>query len=85
MNTELSKFGKGILPTTCWDDHLNVNHSLPDFQPFEHLVSGRYLGEIARLVLVEAIQTTDLFGGRFPSRILEPYALDTGTLSAIAA
>jgi hexokinase len=83
VNTELSMFGKNVLPVTRWDEDLNRNHMRPDFQPFEHLVSGRYLGEIVRLILVEAIRTAGLFGGETPARLAEPYALDTGTLAAI--
>ena len=82
VNTEFSMFGKGILPTTRWDDYLNMTHSHPDFQPMEYLIGGRYLGEIARLVLVEAIQTTGLFGGQFPEKFMEPYALESSTIAA---
>ncbi|KAF2144870.1 uncharacterized protein K452DRAFT_265293 [Aplosporella prunicola CBS 121167] len=85
VNTELSMFGKNILPTTRWDDYLNRNHDHPDFQPFEHLISGRYLGEITRLVLLEAIQTAGLFGGEVPDKLLEPYSLDTGIMAVIEA
>jgi len=83
VNTELSMFGKGIFPTTPWDDLLNDKHQLPDFQPFEQLISGRYLGEIVRLILVEAIQTAGLFGGEMPEGLSEPYSLDTLTIATI--
>lgn len=85
VNTEISMFGKNIYPTTRWDDCLNRNHSQPDFQPLEHLISGRYLGEIVRLILVEAIRTTELFGGEMPEKFLEPYALDTGIMAIFEA
>ncbi|KAF1987208.1 actin-like ATPase domain-containing protein [Aulographum hederae CBS 113979] len=81
VNTEFSMFGKNILPTTRWDDYLNTMHTHPDFQPFEHLISGRYLGEIVRLILLEAIQTAQLFGGDVPEAFLEPYSLETGTIA----
>lgn len=83
VNTELSMFGKGIFPTTRWDDCLNKTHMQPDYQPFEHLISGRYLGEIVRLILVEAIRTASLFGGEVPSKLAEPYALETDTIAII--
>ena len=60
INTEISMFGKDILPTTTWDDELNARHMRPDFQPFEYLTTGRYLGEIVRLVLVDAIASAGL-------------------------
>jgi len=82
VNTELSMHGKNIWPATRWDRHLNETHTIPDFQPFEYLVGGRYLGEIMRLVLVEAIDEGLLFDGETPNRLREPYALDAGILAA---
>ncbi|KAF2280194.1 actin-like ATPase domain-containing protein [Westerdykella ornata] len=81
VNTELSMFGKGVFPTTRWDEQLNAAHARPDFQPFEQLISGRYLGEIVRLIIVEAVKTAGLFGGELPDNLCEPYSLDTGTLA----
>lgn len=83
VNTELGMFGKGILPVTRWDVALNDSHMRPNFQPLEHLVSGCYLGEVCRLILLEAIDTTGLFGGVVPPSLLLPYSLDTETLSFI--
>ena len=62
-NTELSMYGKTSLPTTRWDDCLNENHMLPDYQPLEYLVAGGYLGEIVRLIICEATANTGLLGG----------------------
>ena len=83
VNTELSMFGGGILPTTRWDDQLNRSHVLPDFQPLEYMCTGRYLGEIVRLIIFEATQTVDLFGGRIPSSMATPYSLDTTFLAIL--
>ncbi|EMC92677.1 hypothetical protein BAUCODRAFT_37578 [Baudoinia panamericana UAMH 10762] len=82
VNTELSMFGKRIFPRTRWDDELNNKHMLPDFQPLEYLVAGRYLGEIARLILVEAVTTVGLFDGQMPAKLSEPYSLEARTLAA---
>lgn len=83
INTELSMFGKGILPETRWDDILNRNHTMPNFQPLEYMTTGRYLGEILRLIIAEAIETAGLFDGRFPSSLEEPYSLDTVLLAVV--
>ena len=83
INTELSMFGKGILPKTRWDDLLNRSHDLPDFQPLEYLTTGRYLGEILRLIIVEAVETAGLFKGQFPSSLIGKYSLDTAVLAAV--
>jgi len=46
--------GGGIFPITAADSKLDSEAELPGFQPFEQLTGGRYLGEVARLTLVEA-------------------------------
>ncbi|KAK0708336.1 hypothetical protein B0H67DRAFT_337912 [Lasiosphaeris hirsuta] len=85
VNTELGMFGKGILPLTKWDHLLNKGHTRPDFQPIEHLVSGFYLGEVCRIALLDAIDSTGIFGGVVPPSLLSSYSLDTETLSMIEA
>jgi hexokinase len=85
VNTEFSMFGKNILPMTRWDDIVNDTHVLPDFQPFEHMLGGRYLGEIVRLIMIEAIEDVGLFNGQIPNGLHEPYSLDTAILAAIEA
>jgi hexokinase len=85
VNTELSMYGKNTLPITRWDEHLNATHRLPDFQPLEYLCTGRYLGEIVRLVLLEAISTAGLFDGHIPEHLAEPYSLDTRVIAAFEA
>ncbi len=81
VNTECSMFGKDVFPMTRWDEQLNEAHMRPDFQPFEHMISGRYLGEIVRLIIVEAVQTAGLFGGEIPDQLDVAYTLDTGTIA----
>lgn len=83
VNTELSMFGAGILPSTKWDAALREVHPMPGFQPLEHFVSGGYLGEIVRRVLIEGIETYGLFGGVVPPSLEGEYSLDTETLSYI--
>ena len=84
-NTELSMFGKGILPETRWDDHLNRSHKLPDFQPLEYMTTGRYLGELFRLIIAEAVDEAGLFDGVLPEPLRVPYSLDTTILAALEA
>lgn len=83
VNTELSMFGRNSLPFTRWDLQLLAGHARPDFQPLEYMVSGMYLGEIARYALLEAIETTGAFGGIPPPSLVKPYSLGTDTLSMI--
>lgn len=83
VNTEMSMFGKNILPVTRWDRLLLDALPRPDFQPLEFMVSGMYLGEVARHALIEGIETTGIFGGVLPSSLNTPYSLGTETLSMI--
>lgn len=83
VNTEISMLGKSILPSTRWDKALNTSHSLPDYQPLEYLIAGGYMGEIVRLILVEATTAAGLFGGVLPPSLADQYSLDTRTLAAI--
>ena len=83
-NTELSMFGKTIFPITRWDSILNATHTLPDYQPFEYLVAGKYIGEIVRLIMVEATQKAGLFDGLLPPSLgTKPYTVDTEDLAFI--
>ncbi len=82
-NTELSMYGKNIFPTTRWDEYLNDHHTLPNYQPYEYLVAGGYMGEIVRLIIVEATRKANLFRGRLPSSLAMPYILNTKTLALI--
>lgn len=82
VNTELSMVGKNILPTTRWDDLLNAAHPLPDFQPLEYMITGRYLGEIVRLILLDAIETANLFNGQIPHGMDQAYGFDSRILAA---
>lgn len=83
VNTELSGFGGGILPMTIWDKYLDETHMNPGLQPLEYLVGGRYLGEIVRLVLLDAVKTAGLFRGKLPESLTAPYSLETKTISDI--
>jgi hexokinase len=85
VNTEVSMFGKDILPTTRWDMALNAAHAQRDFQPLELMVGGRYLGEIARLAILEAVESARLFGGEVPEGLEAPYSLPTEILSQMQA
>lgn len=83
VNTEISMLGKSILPITRWDETLNTSHLLPNYQPLEYLIAGGYMGEIVRLILVEATAAAGLFGGILPPSLAHRYSLDTSTLAAI--
>lgn len=77
---------KTHLPVTPYDnavDRLSIN---PGFQIFEKFISGMYLGEITRHVVVSLVDATPkplLFGGHSTSVLNEHYGLDTSFMSQI--
>ncbi|KIW91930.1 uncharacterized protein Z519_07900 [Cladophialophora bantiana CBS 173.52] len=82
-NTEVSMFGKSILPETRWDEVLNRQHDRPDFQPLEYMTTGRYLGELLRLIIIEGVATGELFNGVMPDVLRERYSLDTEIMAKL--
>ncbi|PWY77183.1 hexokinase [Aspergillus sclerotioniger CBS 115572] len=85
VNSEMSMFGGGILPKTRWDEVLNRTHLRPDYQPLEYMITGRYLGEIIRLITVEAVESAKLFGGELPHSMRDAYSFDTSIVAALEA
>lgn len=85
VNTELSMFGKNILPSSKWDDALNAAHMMPNYQPLEYMIGGGYMGEIVRLIIVDAVDRARLFNGHLPQSLRQRYSLDTKTIATIQA
>ena len=60
INIEWGSFGDGadnlILPSTRFDLRLDEESKNPGSQKFEKMISGMYLGEIFRLILLEAVE-----------------------------
>ncbi|KFY74862.1 hypothetical protein V499_05140 [Pseudogymnoascus sp. VKM F-103] len=85
VNTEISMFGAGVLPVTRFDTALDAAHALPGFQPLEMLVSGRYLGEVARLVILEGFERGVLFADAkaLPKGWERGYGLDSEVLAKL--
>lgn len=82
VNTELSMFGKEAFQKTRWDTILNQNHVMPDYQPLEYLAGGPYMGELVRLILLEATGL-GLFGGIIPSSLSTHYTMDARLMATI--
>lgn len=81
INTELSLLGgNGILPETLWDKIVDEEVDRPGFQPFETKVSGRYLGEISRL-LVNDLTRLENSDYQVPEGFGEKYGFDTAIMS----
>ncbi|KAJ7688368.1 hypothetical protein B0H17DRAFT_938338 [Mycena rosella] len=88
VNTEWGAFNntRSHLPSTPFDnglDRLSIN---PRFQAFEKMISGMYLGEITRNVLLSLIDAAPkalLFGGKTTAALNAQWGFDTSVMSGI--
>lgn len=72
INTEWGAFGeRGVLDflLTEFDRDIDEHSINPTKQIFEKMISGMYMGELARLVLEKLVNDGLLFGGKFPSNL----------------
>jgi len=53
------------------------------FCRFEKYISGKYLGEIVRVILVKLVEDCVLFGGTTSNTLLTPGAFTTSFVSLI--
>ncbi|KAL7784845.1 major facilitator superfamily domain-containing protein [Trichoderma ceciliae] len=87
VNTEWSI--NGTLPpmmeanlVTKWDAVLSSQNERPGFQPLEYMTAGRYLGELARIILVDyLVNVLRVAVGILPRKLLERESLTTTFLS----
>ncbi|KAH9962411.1 hexokinase-domain-containing protein [Russula dissimulans] len=88
INTEWGAFdnAREVLPITPFDNKVDRESINPGFQEYEKFISGMYLGEITRnilLALVDAAPKPILFGGKATERLNKHYGLDTEMLSLV--
>ncbi|KAK9693450.1 hypothetical protein K7432_013924 [Basidiobolus ranarum] len=85
VNMEWGAFGndKKVLPVTKYDNRLDNSSPVPFHQVFEKMISGLYLGEIARNVLIDLIDRNVIFGSHCSSEMNEPFNFDTAYISSI--
>ena len=84
VNIEWGSFGDNpsqnslnILPTTEFDRELDLESKNPGLQRFEKMISGMYLGEIFRLILLDMFKA-DSLENQIPSH---PYGIKTKEMS----
>ncbi|KAK9492126.1 hypothetical protein V1508DRAFT_169160 [Lipomyces doorenjongii] len=82
LNTELSMFGTDILPRTRWDIELDAANEKPGFQPFEMMVSGRYIAEVARYIVRDTVLKFRP-SSAMPAGLDKLYGLDASTMSVV--
>ncbi|ANB11222.1 hexokinase 2 [Sugiyamaella lignohabitans] len=83
INTEISMLDDTIVPASIWDVELDAAIERPGFQPLETKVSGRYLGEISRLIIRDLVLNNTLCGGILPEKLDVPYSLESSLMSDI--
>ncbi|KAG6865994.1 hypothetical protein C0991_009666 [Blastosporella zonata] len=88
VNTEWGAFNncRSHLPFTPFDNSLDRVSINPSFQAFEKFISGMYLGEITRNILISLIDASPkplLFSGKSTPTLNKQYGLDTSVMSDI--
>ncbi|XP_038603089.1 hexokinase-2 [Tachyglossus aculeatus] len=86
VNMEWGAFGdNGELGDfrTDFDREIDAASLNPGKQLFEKMISGLYLGELVRLVLVRMAKEEQLFGGKLTPELLTAGCLETRDVSAI--
>ncbi|OAY27223.1 hexokinase-1 [Manihot esculenta] len=83
INMEWGNFRSSHLPLTEFDQALDVESLNPGEQIFEKLISGMYLGEIVRRVLLRMAQEAAFFGDVVPPKLEIPFILRTPHMSAM--
>ncbi|KAK4450744.1 hypothetical protein QBC34DRAFT_64452 [Podospora aff. communis PSN243] len=74
----LRKFGL----ITRWDEELDKAGEAPGFQPLEYMTAGRYLGELARLIFVDYLNTVERMPiDTLPKKLLQRFGLTTTFIS----
>jgi len=72
-----------VLPFNKYDQKMDEESTNKGEQTFEKMISGMYLGEIVRQVIVELIQRRILFGGVSSPEMETPYKFETAYMSRI--
>jgi len=88
VNTEWGAFNnsRSHLPSTPFDNALDRTSINARFQAFEKFISGMYLGEITRHVLLSLIDAAPkplLFAGKVTDVVNVQWALDTSVMSDV--
>ncbi|KAH9301108.1 hypothetical protein KI387_012691, partial [Taxus chinensis] len=81
INVEWGNFWSSHLPMTEYDAAFDAESLNPGEQIFEKLISGMYLGEIVRRILLRIAEEAALFGDCIPSKLAIPFQLSTPHIS----
>lgn len=82
VNMEWGNFWSSHLPRTSYDIDLDADSPNPNDQGFEKMISGMYLGDIVRRVILRMSQELDVFGP-VSSKLSERFILTTPLMAAM--
>jgi hexokinase len=76
---------RSVLPSTPYDNKLDRESINPRYQAYEKFISGMYLGEITRNLMLSLIDASPpvLFRGESTSSLNAHYGFDTALMSEI--
>ncbi|KAG8376066.1 hypothetical protein BUALT_Bualt09G0024900 [Buddleja alternifolia] len=83
INMEWGNFRSSHLPLTEYDQSLDAESLNPGEQIFEKLMSGMYLGEIVRRVLMRMAEEASFFGDNIPPKLHIPFIIRTPDMAAM--
>ncbi|CAH9110755.1 unnamed protein product [Cuscuta epithymum] len=83
VDMQWGNFYSSNLPITEFDVSVDTESSNPGCRRLEKLISGMYLGEIVRRVLLKIAQETCLFGDPVPPKLATPYLLSSPDMAAM--
>lgn len=82
VNMEWGNFWSSHLPRTPYDIDLDAESPNPNDQGFEKMISGMYLGDIVRRVILRMSLESDMFGP-ISSKLSTPFVLRTPLMAAM--
>ncbi|KAL2329197.1 hypothetical protein Fmac_022624 [Flemingia macrophylla] len=82
VNMEWGNFWSSHLPRTSYDIDLDSESPNPNDQGFEKMISGMYLGDIVRRVILRMLLESDIIGP-ISSKLSMPFILRTPMMSAM--
>ncbi|GFS30994.1 hexokinase-like 1 [Actinidia rufa] len=82
VNMEWGNFWSSHMPRMSYDVDLDADSPNPNDQGFEKMISGMYLGDIVRRVILRMSQESDVFGP-VSSKLSVPFILRTPFMAAM--
>ncbi|XP_054798881.1 hexokinase-3-like [Prosopis cineraria] len=82
VNMEWGNFWSSHLPRTSYDIDLDAESPNPNDQGFEKMISGMYLGDIVRRIILRILLESNMFGP-VSSKLSMPFILRTPMMAAM--